>query len=147
MTRTLLAVVLGAILGAGGLSLAGHDDPGSSHGQGKVTILSERDVAETLNGKDARVSMIEVAYEPGEASGPHRHAGPIFGYVLEGQFEMALADQAAKTLKAGETFYEPTRCLHRVSKNPSTERKTRLIAVVLHPRDTDEITVPEPKRP
>jgi hypothetical protein len=45
--------------------------------------------------------------------------------------------------KAGETFYEPTGCLHRVSKNPSANGNTRLIAVMLHPREAKEIAIPE----
>ena len=36
-------------------------------------------------------------------------------------------------------------CLHRVSKNPG-KMKTRLIAVVLHPRDANEVATPKSKR-
>jgi hypothetical protein len=100
MRRILLAAAVGVALGAGGLSLASH----GAHGEGKVTTLSERDVAETLNGKDARVTTVEVALEPGDAGRPHRHAGPVFGYVLEGEFELGLGDEPAKTLKAGKRF-------------------------------------------
>ena len=53
-------------------------------------------------------------------------------------------DQPAKVLKAGETFYEPGGSLHRVSKNPG-KVKTRLVAVVLHPRDATLGAVPEVK--
>lgn len=141
MFKLLLATVVGVALGAGGLSLAlaNHAEPG----HGKVTPLSERDVIETLDGKAARVSVVEVAYEPGEASQPHRHAGPIFGYVLEGEYELGLDDQPVKTLKAGETFYEPTGILHRISRNPNAKTRTRLLAVMLHARDAKQITVPE----
>ena len=38
MTRTLFAVAVGAAIGAGGFSLASHDD----HGEAKVTKISER---------------------------------------------------------------------------------------------------------
>ena len=51
----------------------------------------------------------------------------------------------ARTLKAGNTFYEPTGCLHRVSKNPSKTGKTRVLAVVLHPEDVKDIVIPEKK--
>src|SRR5437016_3717523 len=109
MTRILLAAAVGAAIGAGGLSLASHGE----QGQQTRTKLSERDVVETLNGKKARVTMVEVEFGPGVASLPHRHPGPVFGYVLEGEFELALDDQRVKTLKAGETFYEPGGALHR----------------------------------
>jgi hypothetical protein len=53
------------------------------------------------------------------------------------------SEEHPKICKAGETFYEPTGCLHRVSRNPGAKGKTRLIAFVLHPRDAKEIAIPE----
>jgi hypothetical protein len=50
-----------------------------------------------------------------------------------------------KTHKAGDTFYEPTGCLHLVSKNPSDKTTTRVLAVVVHPADVKEIVIPEKK--
>src|SRR5947208_11932417 len=117
MVRFVLTITLGVALGAGGASLAMHE----AQGHGKVTKLSERDVTEKLDGKEARVTTVEVSYGPGEAGEPHRHPGPIFGYVLEGELELGLGDQAVKTLNAGETFYEPTGTLHRVSRNHSAK--------------------------
>jgi quercetin dioxygenase-like cupin family protein len=138
MKNILLAAAIGAILGAGGLSLANRND------QAKVSVkrLSERDVAETLNGKEARVTMVELTLDPGAAGNPHRHPGPVFGYVLEGEFELGLGDEPARTLKAGETFYEPGGILHRVSRNPGTKAKTRVLAVLLHPRDAKQLSTP-----
>jgi quercetin dioxygenase-like cupin family protein len=139
--RILLAAAVGAAVGIGSLSLANQ----SEHGEGKVTVLSERDVVELLDGKKARVTTVEVTFEPGDAGKPHRHAGPVFGYVLEGEFELGLGDEPAKTLKAGETFYERGGILHRVSRNPSDKNRTRVLAVVLHPRDAKQITTPADK--
>jgi quercetin dioxygenase-like cupin family protein len=85
----------------------------------------------------------EVAIEPGGQVRPHRHTGPVFGYVLEGEYEHALDDDPVTTYKAGDAFYEPTGCVHRVTRNPSARAKTRLLAVILHPRDTEKVTVPE----
>ena len=85
---------------------------------------------------------MEVTYEASQAGVPHRHPGPVFGYVLDGEFEWGIDDQPSKVFKAGETFYEPGGCLHRVSKNTSAKNKTRVIAVV-HPRDAKQIVVPE----
>jgi quercetin dioxygenase-like cupin family protein len=135
----IIAGALGAVLGAGGFALAQH----GRDGRGKVTTLSRRDVIEKLDSKEARVAMVEVAYEPGQASPPHRHPGPIFGYVLEGELELALGDEEVRTLKVGETFYEPTGILHQVSRNPNPKSRTRVLAVLLHPRDAKDITVPE----
>jgi len=54
--------------------------------------------------------------------------------------------QQGQVLKAGDTFYEPTGCLHRVSKNPSDKNTTRVLAVVLHPEDVKDIVIPEKKK-
>ena len=105
------------LLGAGGVALAqmhhGHEDGES------VRVISAQDIQEKLDGKDAEVTVVEVTMEPGQAGVPHRHPGPGFVYVLEGEYELGIDDQPTKRFKAGETFYEPTGCLHRVSKNPS----------------------------
>ena len=138
MIRSAIAISLLVGLTAGGISLATQHPPG----RGKVTKLSERDVDEKLDGKDARVTTVEVTLEPGEAGEPHRHPGPIFGYVLEGEFELGLADQPVVRLKAGETFYEPTGVLHRVSRNPSKKDRTRVLAVILHAREAKNIVLP-----
>ena len=144
MLRPHLVLALAVVASVVTMALAGDDAPD----KGKPTrkTLSERDIAEKLDGKKATATTLEVTLEPGQASAPHRHPGPVFGYVLEGEYEWAIDDQAAKTLKAGDTFYEPTGCLHRVSKNPSDKNKARVLAVVLHPRDVKDIVIPEKKK-
>ena len=108
-----------------------------------MTELSQRDIIEKLDGKDASATVLEVTFEPGQKDTPHRHAGPVFGYVLEGEYEHAIDDEPVKTYKAGDTFYEPSGCVHRVAQNPSGKTRTRLLAVILHPRDAKEVTVRE----
>ena len=138
MHRTFLALAVCAAVSVGGVTLAQH----TGKGQVKVTQLSQRDIIEKLDGKDARATVQEVTFEPGQQDSPHRHTGPVFGYVLEGEYEHALDDEPVKTYKAGETFYEPSGSVHRVARNPSGKTRTRLLAVVLHSRDTKETTVP-----
>ena len=108
----------------------------------KVAQLSQREIVEKLDGKDANVTVSEVTFEPGQEDLSHRHAGPVFGYVLEGEYEHAINDEPVKTYKAGETFYEPSGCVHRVARNPSDKSRTRLLAVILHSRDAKEVTLP-----
>jgi quercetin dioxygenase-like cupin family protein len=117
------------------------------HEKDAAKAIASRDIGEKLDGKAAKVTFVEVTYEAGQAGKPHRHPGPVFGYVLEGEFEFAIDDQPAKVLKAGETFYEPTGCLHRVTKSPAGAKgKTRVLAVILHPRDAKQVAVPETKK-
>jgi len=86
-----------------------------------------------------------VTIEPSKAGISHRHPGPGFGYILEGEYKWGIDDQPARLLKAGDTFYEPAGCMHRVSRNPG-KVKTRLRAWVIHPRETKDIVIPEPRR-
>ena len=138
--RIALALAAGAVVGVGGMAVARHDEKETAK------TISAWDIAEKLDGKETKVTVVEVTLKPGQAGEPHRHPGPVIGYVLEGEYEWAIDDQSAKTLKAGDTFYEPTGCLHRVSKNPAAKGNTRVLAVVLHPRDARQITIPEPKK-
>ena len=140
MIRGALLLAAGIGLGAGGMTAAQHDKK-----HGSVKVLTARDIVEKLDGKEAKATTVEVTLEAGQAGEPHRHPGPTFGYVLEGEYEWAINDQPSKVLKTGETFYEPAGCLHRVSKNPG-KVKTRVLAWVLHPRDAAQLVIPEPKK-
>src|SRR5262245_57953313 len=138
MIRTLLTLAAGVGVGVAVTFAADHD-----HKSVKVTQLSRRDIIEKLDGKAASATVVEVTFEPGQKDPPHHHTGPVFGYVLEGEYEHALNDEPVKTYKAGDTFYEPSGSVHRVARNPSGKTRTRVLAVILHPRDAKETTVPE----
>src|SRR4051812_25955580 len=138
MARKAFALTVVIALGAAGLGAARHDEAES------VKLLAERDIAEKLDGKATKATAVEVTIEPGKAGVSHRHPGPGFGYILEGEYEWGIDDQPTKLLKAGDTFYEPAGCLHRVSRNPG-KVKTRLLAWVIHPREAKDIVIPEPK--
>src|SRR4051794_35926227 len=136
MVRRALVLALGVGLAAG-ITVAGDDE-----GHGAAKVLAARDMAEKSDGKETKATAVEVALGPGESAAPHRHPGPGFGYILEGEYEWGIDDQPAKVLKAGDTFYEPAMCLHRVSRNPG-KTATRLLVVMLHPRDAEELVIPE----
>src|SRR5262245_33945302 len=138
MIRSVFVLMIGIAVGVGGVVMAQHHKDGES-----VRLISAQDIREKVDGREAKVSVVEVTINAGESGLPHRHPGPGFVYVLEGQYELGIDDQPTKVFKAGETFYEPTGCLHRVSRNPAANGKTRLIAFVVHPRDAKEIAVPE----
>ena len=69
--RTVIAIALGAALGAGGFALAQHEKHGDA---AKVKSLLVQDVSEEIDGKEARVSVLEVSYGPGAS--PRRTATP-----------------------------------------------------------------------
>ncbi len=141
MIRLFLGLAVAVLLSATP-ALAEH---GGSHEDGEsVKVVSVRDISEKLDGQESAVSFVEVEIEPGKSGLPHRHPGPGFVYVLEGVYELGIDDQPTQIFKAGETFYEPSGCLHRVSRNPAKSGKTRLLAVIVHPREAKEVATPEP---
>ena len=99
MRRMLLALAIAA--GAvGGMTLAHHDE----HGKGEVNVkvLSRKEIAEKVDGKKFKATTVEVTLEPGQASAPHRHPGPAFGYVLEGEYEWAIDDNLGTLERFGQ---------------------------------------------
>jgi len=86
------SVRCGAIAAVGGLAVAQH-----RHGGGKgpsVKAISATAIDEDVSGRQAKVTTFEVTFEPGAGSSPHRHPGPVFGYVLEGELEFAVCRSA-----------------------------------------------------
>src|SRR5262249_35646448 len=142
MIRTLLTLAAGVGVGVAVTFAAHHDH----HEAVKVTQLSQRDIMEKLDGKAASATVNEVTFGPGQEDRPHRHAGPTFGYVLEGDYDHAIDAEPVKKYKAGDTFYEPTGSLHRVARTPSAKTRTRLVAVTLHSRDIKDPTIREERK-
>jgi len=94
-----------------------------------------------LPGREVRMSLIDRA--PQAASPPHRHPGHhTFGYVLEGSYEFAVDRQAPRSLKAGDTFYEPPGVVHSTSRNPSTDQRLKIL-VFMVAEQKNPSTVPE----
>ncbi|WP_298473820.1 cupin domain-containing protein [uncultured Maribacter sp.] len=106
-------------------------------------IISAVDVEEEIDGQPARVSTVEVTLQPKAESMPHRHPGPVYGYVLEGTYEFKVEGQPLRTLHPGDTFYEPLMALHEVGSNPSSNSITRVLAIVTHPRSAKNLVILE----
>jgi quercetin dioxygenase-like cupin family protein len=83
-----------------------------------------------------------VTYPPGGASTPHHHAKSafIYGYVLSGVIQSQVEGEPAKTLTAGESFYEPPGAHHVVSRNMSATQPAKLLAVFVVDTDDTPLT-------
>jgi quercetin dioxygenase-like cupin family protein len=83
-----------------------------------------------LPGREVRMSLLD--REPGASSPRHRHPGHhTFGYVIEGTYEFAINGEPGRTLKAGDTFYEPPTAVHSTSRNPSTDKRTKILVFMV----------------
>lgn len=71
-----------------------------------VTVLQETMPPAIPEGAHAMTVVVE--FPPGDpGTPPHRHSGPAFGYVLEGEMLFELEGEAPRVILAGETFWEP----------------------------------------
>src|SRR5207253_2392122 len=85
-------------------------------------------VMEDVLGRRLTVRLTE--RDPGNGSAAHRHPGShTVGYILEGTYEVKIDDGPARTLKAGEVFYEYPNALHAISRNPSTTEKLKYLII------------------
>ena len=116
MNRTAfyLSLALGSMLALGS----------ANAGTGKATTLMTKDLPD-FPGKEGMVELVEFA--PGETSEPHQHNADLFVYVLEGSVVTQLKGEDAKTLHAGEVFYESPTDVHSISRNASTTLPAKLL--------------------
>lgn len=78
--------------------------------------------------------------------GPHRHSGPVFGYVLQGRILFELEGQAPTEIAAGEAFWEPGGdVVHYQMRNLDTASWSRFLAVCICAPGVDMITMLEPQ--
>jgi quercetin dioxygenase-like cupin family protein len=74
--------------------------------QTALTVLQEVTPPSVPDGSHAMTVVVE--YPPGDSGAPpHRHSGPAFGYVLEGEMVFELEGEPERVIRAGEVFWEP----------------------------------------
>lgn len=73
--------------------------------QTALTVLQQ---AQPEIPRDAHVMTVLIEFPPGDpGTPPHRHAGPAFGYMVEGEMLFELEGQPPRVIHAGEAFWEP----------------------------------------
>src|SRR5438046_4403034 len=88
-----------------------------------------------LTMDDWEVTVSHVEYAPGRVGAPHRHAGFVLAYVLEGSVVAKISGQGEeKTYTVGQMFYEQPGATHEVSKNASQTQPARLLAMIFAKR-------------
>jgi len=93
----------------------------------RTTELFKQEMTDVM-GRHLTVRLTE--RDPGNGSAAHRHPGShTVGYILEGTYEVKIDNGPARTLKAGEVFYEYPNALHAISRNPSTTEKLKYLII------------------
>src|SRR5215831_11051838 len=96
----------------------------------------------TLDDWEVTVSIVN--YAPGRVGAPHKHAGFVLAYVLEGAVIAKISGQGEERVyKTGEMFYEPPGATHEVSKNASATEPARLLALIFAKKG-ETLTMPGP---
>jgi quercetin dioxygenase-like cupin family protein len=58
---------------------------------------------------------------PAQPVAEHSHAGPVVGYILQGEIENQVEPEPPAIHKPGGFFYEPPRHVHKIMRNLSAE--------------------------
>lgn len=63
---------------------------------------------------------------------PHRHSGPAFGYMLEGEMLFELEGEPPRVIRAGEAFWEPGGdVIHYQDGNNRADVRSRFVVTML----------------
>ncbi|MGW5198120.1 cupin domain-containing protein [Streptomyces spiralis] len=92
-------------------------------------------------GAEART--VRVTLPPGDLGAPpHRHPGPLFGYVTLGEILFELEGQPPRVLRAGDAVFEPGGdVIHHQGVNNLPDAQSQLVVTMFAPPGTPALTV------
>jgi quercetin dioxygenase-like cupin family protein len=81
----------------------------------------------------AEVMTATIELPPGDpGTPPHRHSGPVFGYLLEGEMTFELEGEPERVICAGDAFWEPGGdVIHYQAANRLARAWTRFVVVMI----------------
>lgn len=136
MKMPIVPLVLSLVMAFGAVTANAHEG-----GEESVQPLMKQALPD-VPGKNAMMATVTLA--PGQSAAPHLHPGSIFAYVLEGQVVSQLEGQEAKTYSAGQSWYEPPRAHHLVTRNPSSTQPAKLLVwAIVAPQDPIKLPLPQ----
>ncbi|WBB62481.1 cupin domain-containing protein [Streptomyces sp. WMMC500] len=102
-------------------------------------------LAEATDGipAGAEARTVRVTLAPGDTGAPpHRHPGPLFGYVTQGEILFELEGEAPRVLKAGDAVFEPGGdVIHYQGANNLQDAQSQLVVTMFAPPGTPVLTV------
>jgi quercetin dioxygenase-like cupin family protein len=108
-----------------------NNEPRSTAWQTALTVLQEAKPPFIPDG--AEVMAVVIEFPPGDpGTPPHRHPGPAFGYVLEGEMVFELEGEPERVIRAGEAFWEPGGdVIHYQDGNNRTDIPSRFLVTMM----------------
>ena len=83
-----------------------HDPPLSNSSANALTMLLDQQLPVIPSPAEVMIATVELP--PGDpGTPPHRHSGPLFGYMLGGEMLFELEGESERVIRAGEAFWEP----------------------------------------
>jgi len=73
------------------------------------------------SGAPAEITAVEITLQPGQQTGWHTHAVPLFGYILEGELTVDYGTKGQRTYRKGDGFAEAMNEAHdgrNMGQNP-----------------------------
>lgn len=101
----------------------------------------------------SKVDIREISLAPGQKGPLHKHPCPVVGYIVSGTVLFQIKGEPAKTLKAGDPFYEPANTVVTHFDNASSTAPTKFVLNYLMDKekefiillDDKERPIPSPK--
>ena len=95
------------------------------------TVLLEQRLQSMPAGAEIMTVLLE--FPPGDpGTPPHRHSGPVFGYMLEGEMRFELEGEPERVIRAGEAFWEPGGdVIHYQDGNNRPDVRSRFVVVMI----------------
>jgi quercetin dioxygenase-like cupin family protein len=96
------------------------------------TSLAHQPLPTVPDGAEVMTATVEVP--PGDpGTPPHRHSGPVYGYVTEGAIIWELEGEPERVIRVGESFWEPGGdVIHYQAGNALADAWSRFVVVMIH---------------
>jgi len=97
----------------------------------KLTTLLEQRPPFIPESAEVMTLLVEA---PPDSAGlpPHRHSGPVFGYVLEGEIIFEVEGEPERVMKSGDAFWEPGGdVIHYQDGNNLADAWSRFVVVMM----------------
>jgi len=123
------------------------DDPNRTTPAPQFEVISSVPTPPVPDSSEVMTLLVKLP--PGSAGNPpHRHSGPAFGYVVQGEMIFELEGEPQRVVRAGESFWEPGGdVIHYQDGNNLADVETRFLVTMfcvpgqtmLMPVSTDEL--------